>query len=122
MISIRARPDAEMAERREARGASLSPAFSRGGQTLFIDFNVHAGVPNYMRNVPAIGPGGEYIVQMPDGSVEMIGDAPRFANADDVEDKRNGAERQYKSVSYDYQRVIRRQEAPPLSLAAKERN
>jgi len=33
-------------------------AFSRGGQTLFLDFNVHTGVPSYLRNVPAIGPGG----------------------------------------------------------------
>jgi ribonucleoside-triphosphate reductase len=35
-------------------------AFSRGGQTLFLDFNVHTGVPRYLRNVPAIGPGGRY--------------------------------------------------------------
>ncbi len=35
-------------------------AFSRGSQSLFIDFNVHTGVPNYMRNVPAIGPEGQY--------------------------------------------------------------
>jgi len=35
-------------------------AFSRGGQTLFLDFNVHTGVPHYLRNVPAIGPGGKY--------------------------------------------------------------
>jgi len=34
-------------------------AFSRGGQTLFLDFNVHTGVPRYMRNIPAIGPGGK---------------------------------------------------------------
>jgi len=35
-------------------------AFSRGGQTLFLDFNVHTGVPRYLRDVPAIGPGGKY--------------------------------------------------------------
>lgn len=35
-------------------------AFSRGGQTLFIDFNIHTGIPKYMRNIPAIGPGGKY--------------------------------------------------------------
>ncbi len=35
-------------------------AFSRGGQTLFIDFNVHLGVPDYLKNVPAIGPKGKY--------------------------------------------------------------
>ncbi|MBM4030847.1 MAG: anaerobic ribonucleoside-triphosphate reductase [Planctomycetes bacterium] len=35
-------------------------AFSRGGQTLFLDFNVHTGVPHYLRDVPAIGPSGQY--------------------------------------------------------------
>lgn len=35
-------------------------AFSRGSQSLFIDFNVHTGVPGYLRNIPAIGPGGKY--------------------------------------------------------------
>lgn len=34
-------------------------AFSRGGQTLFLDFNIHTGVPKYLRNIPAIGPGGK---------------------------------------------------------------
>ena len=35
-------------------------AFSRGGQSLFLDFNVHLGVPDYLKKVLAIGPGGEY--------------------------------------------------------------
>ena len=35
-------------------------AFSRGGQTLFLDFNVHTGVPHFMADVPAIGSGGKY--------------------------------------------------------------
>lgn len=35
-------------------------AFSRGGQTLFVDINVCSGVPSYLKNVPAIGPGGKY--------------------------------------------------------------
>jgi len=35
-------------------------AFSRGGQTLFLDFNVHTGIPGYLKNVRAIGPGGTY--------------------------------------------------------------
>lgn len=39
-------------------------AFSRGGQTLFLDFNVHSGVPSYLKDVPAIGPGGKYMVQV----------------------------------------------------------
>lgn len=34
-------------------------AFSRGGQTLFLDFNVHTGVPSYLKDVPAIGPHGK---------------------------------------------------------------
>jgi len=34
-------------------------AFSRGGQTLFLDFNVHTGIPSYMKNIDAIGPGGK---------------------------------------------------------------
>ena len=40
--------------------SSSQNAFSRGGQTLFLDFNVHTGVPEYLKDVPAIGPGGEY--------------------------------------------------------------
>ncbi|MCK5306413.1 MAG: anaerobic ribonucleoside-triphosphate reductase [Candidatus Omnitrophica bacterium] len=35
-------------------------AFSRGGQSLFIDFNIHTGIPSYLKNIPAIGPGGKY--------------------------------------------------------------
>jgi len=35
-------------------------AFSRGSQSLFIDFNVHTGVPGYLRDIPAIGPSGKY--------------------------------------------------------------
>ncbi len=35
-------------------------AFSRGGQTIFCDFNIHLGVPSYLRDVPAIGAKGEY--------------------------------------------------------------
>lgn len=40
--------------------SSSQNAFSRGGQTLFLDFNVHTGVPGYLKDVPAIGPGGRY--------------------------------------------------------------
>ena len=35
-------------------------AFSRGGQTLFLDFNIHTGTPKHLRYNPAIGPGGKY--------------------------------------------------------------
>ncbi len=35
-------------------------AYSRGGQTLFIDFNIHSTIPEFLKDVPAIGPGGRY--------------------------------------------------------------
>lgn len=44
-------------------------AFSRGGQTLFLDFNIHTGVPSYLENVPAIGPGGFYMYKNSFGKV-----------------------------------------------------
>jgi anaerobic ribonucleoside-triphosphate reductase len=48
-------------------------AFSRGGQTLFLDFNIHTGVPRYLKKVPAIGPGGHYMLRRADGSqIELI--------------------------------------------------
>ncbi len=40
--------------------SSSQSAFSRGGQTLFLDFNIHTGVPAYMKSIPAVGPGGQY--------------------------------------------------------------
>ncbi len=43
-------------------------AFSRGGQTLFLDFNIHTGVPRYLASVPAIGPGGKYMLRLKDGT------------------------------------------------------
>lgn len=43
-------------------------AFSRGGQTLFLDFNIHSGVPSYLKDVPAVGPGGCYMLRGKDGS------------------------------------------------------
>jgi len=48
-------------------------AFSRGGQTLFLDFNIHTGVPSYLKTVPAIGPGGKYMLHQADGTkVELV--------------------------------------------------
>jgi ribonucleoside-triphosphate reductase (formate) len=71
--------------------AASQNAFSRGGQTLFIDFNVHVGVPHYFRNVPAIGPGGKYLVQRP-GSEEvvLVENVPRYNNFANPSDLRNG--------------------------------
>ncbi len=44
-------------------------AFSRGGQTLFLDFNIHTGVPSYLKKVPAIGPGGHYQFRLKGGDI-----------------------------------------------------
>jgi anaerobic ribonucleoside-triphosphate reductase len=52
-------------------------AFSRGGQTLFLDFNIHTGVPRYMKAVPAIGPGGHYMLRRPDGKKVELEDVLR---------------------------------------------
>jgi anaerobic ribonucleoside-triphosphate reductase len=43
-------------------------AFSRGGQTLFLDFNIHAGVPEFLRNTLAVGPKGKYMLER-DGKI-----------------------------------------------------
>ncbi|MBN2417755.1 MAG: hypothetical protein JXL81_00080 [Deltaproteobacteria bacterium] len=42
-------------------------AFSRGGQSIFLDFNIHAGVPEYLKKVPVIGPGGKYMLMTSTG-------------------------------------------------------
>jgi anaerobic ribonucleoside-triphosphate reductase len=47
-------------------------AFSRGGQTLFLDFNIHTGVPRYLRDVPTVGPGGRYMLRRADGSTASL--------------------------------------------------
>jgi anaerobic ribonucleoside-triphosphate reductase len=47
-------------------------AFSRGGQTLFLDFNIHAGVPRGLARVPAIGPGGHYLLRRADGTIAPL--------------------------------------------------
>ena len=52
-------------------------AFSRGGQTLFLDFNIHSGVPSYLQDVPAVGPGGCYMLRGPDGSKTPLVEALR---------------------------------------------
>ena len=57
-------------------------AFSRGGQTLFLDFNIHTGVPSYLKEVPAIGPGGHYMLRRADGqTVELEEELRRDCDA-----------------------------------------
>ena len=53
-------------------------AFSRGGQTLFLDFNVHTGVPEFMRDTPAIGPSGK-VMSKTYGEYEKV--AQQFGRA-----------------------------------------
>jgi anaerobic ribonucleoside-triphosphate reductase len=52
-------------------------AFSRGGQTLFLDFNIHTGVPRYLQKVPAIGPGGRYMLRLSDGTRVALAETTR---------------------------------------------
>ncbi|MCB1195213.1 hypothetical protein KDK77_03425 [bacterium] len=52
--------DFMMQKGQEVIFAASQNAFSRGGQTLFIDFNIHTGVPSYLHNTPSIEPGGKY--------------------------------------------------------------
>lgn len=47
-------------------------AFSRGGQTLFLDFNIHTGVPKYLQKVPAIGPGGKYMLRDANNQIRQL--------------------------------------------------
>lgn len=52
-------------------------AFSRGGQTLFLDFNIHSGVPDYLKQVPAIGAGGRYLLRKKDGTKVPLDEVQR---------------------------------------------
>ena len=47
-------------------------AFSRGGQTLFLDYNIHTGVPSYLADIPALGPGGRYMLRLTDGTTKEL--------------------------------------------------
>ena len=71
--------DAEMLQEAQHLIFSCSQsAFSRGGQTLFLDFNIHTGVPRYLKDIEAIGPGGKYMGRTY-GSYEKA--AQRFCKA-----------------------------------------
>jgi len=40
--------------------SSSQNAFSRGGQTLFLDYNIHTGIPDWMKDVRVVEAGGKY--------------------------------------------------------------
>lgn len=62
-------------------------AFNRGGQTLFIDFNVHLGVPSYLASVPAIGPCGKYMIKKKNGKIEYVDEVKRDKNGNPINPK-----------------------------------
>jgi len=62
-------------------------AFSRGGQSLFIDFNIHLGIPDYLKDVPAIGPGGKYMLKI-NGKIKKLDDVPRNKNGKLIQPKK----------------------------------
>jgi anaerobic ribonucleoside-triphosphate reductase len=47
-------------------------AFSQGGQSLPLNFNIHTGVPDYLKTCPAIGPGGHYQLRLKDGTLAEL--------------------------------------------------
>jgi ribonucleoside-triphosphate reductase len=63
-------------------------AFSRGSQTLFIDLNIHLGVPSFLKEVPAIGPGGKYMLRHEDGTIERLDEVPRDKNEAVIQPKK----------------------------------
>ncbi len=81
-------------------------AFSRGGQTLFIDFNVHLGVPSYLKDVPAIGPKGKYMLRRPNGKIEYLDDVPRDKSGT-LKQPKNGKILTYKDFEKESQRVLK---------------
>lgn len=56
-------------------------AGSRGGQTVFSDFNLYWGVPRHLKETPAITPGGKYMVETEPG--ERI----TFDTLEEIEEK-----------------------------------
>ncbi len=64
--------DAFMKQRgQEAIYDGSQNAFSRGGQTLFLDFNLHTGVPEYLKDTLAILPKGRYGIKR-DGRTVLL--------------------------------------------------
>lgn len=81
-------------------------AFSRGGQTLFIDFNVHLGVPSYLKEIPAIGPKGKYMLKKPNGQIEYLDEVPRNEH-DQVIQPSKGRILTYGDFEKEAQRVLK---------------
>jgi ribonucleoside-triphosphate reductase len=81
-------------------------AFSRGGQTLFLDYNINLGVPSYLENVPAIGPKGKYMLRHKNGEIEKLDEIPRDKQGNPIDPK--GAHiLRYKDFEKEAQRFAR---------------
>jgi anaerobic ribonucleoside-triphosphate reductase len=68
-------------------------AFSRGGQTLRLGFNVHTGIPVFMKSVPAVGAGGHYQLRLNDGTIVEL--------TEELRDEKDAAE--YRMMDLYYQ-------------------
>lgn len=64
-------------------------AFSRGSQSLFLDYNINLGVPSYLKNIPAIGPKGMYMIKQKNGQIERVKEVKRDKNDEPI-DPKNG--------------------------------
>jgi len=84
-------------------------AFSRGGQTLFLDFNIHTGVPRYLQTVPAIGPGGHYMLRRTDGTIAELEEQVR----DDTDANGNHLMNLYLRKTDGKERIVLRELADP---------
>ncbi len=82
-------------------------AFSRGSQTLFIDCNIHFGIPDYLRNVPAVGPGGKYYWIHANGETEKLDDVPRDAQSNLVQPTGDGRILTYSDYEHEAQQFTR---------------
>jgi len=81
-------------------------AFSRGSQTLFLDYNINTGVPSYLADVPAIGPKGKYLIRYKNGEIKPVDEIPRDKEDHPIEPK-NGHILRYKDFEGEAQRFAK---------------
>lgn len=81
-------------------------AFSRGSQTLFLDYNINIGVPDYLKDVPAIGPKGKYIIKYKNGDTNLVDEIERNKNDKPI-DPKNGHILRYSDFEHEAQRFAK---------------
>ncbi len=89
-------------------------AFSRGGQTLFLDFNIHTGVPRYLQGVPAVGPGGRYMLRLANGAIAELTEQLR----DDTDANGNALQNLYLRDADGKERLVLREILDPKKSVA----